>query len=91
LRDGAYERLDLIATILLDGLVILTAVVVRIILLRVLDEYAPPNTHTTAIKLLEWVCDIGMVGTAVVFTVFDLLKRVIAACPRPTSQVSQGC
>lgn len=69
-------RLDFMTTIVMDGLVILTAVLVRAGLLWVLAQVVPAETRNWSIALLEWIADIGMVAASATFTVFDLTKRV---------------
>lgn len=75
-RLQVEARVDFILTIVLDGAVILSAIVVRAGLLWVLGRLAPPETRNWAIAGLEWIADIGMVAVSATFTVFDLLKRV---------------
>jgi hypothetical protein len=76
-QDAASERWEFAVTILLDGVVILTAIVVRAVLLMVLHKLIPEDREGWAIKRLEWIIDVGMVSAAVIFTVFDLLKRLL--------------
>ncbi len=70
------EKLDLVATILLDGLILLVAILTRAGLLWVVARFSPREPHSWVLTALEWILDVGLVGTAVVHVVFDLAKRI---------------
>lgn len=78
-------RLEIVVTILLDGLILAVAIIVRGFLLWLIARLMPAD-HTWAIHSLELVLDFGMLGSVLVFTVFDLAKRArnaIDAFQRP--------
>lgn len=70
-------QLDLVSTLILDGIVIAVAVLIRSGLLILLEEWAPEGARNWAITALEIVTDTGLVGIAFLYTAFDLLKRAI--------------
>lgn len=72
-------RIEFIVTIVLDTLVILTAIGGRALVLWALHWLAPPETGTWAIHALEWITDVLLVAGAAIFAVFDIGKRVVIA------------
>ena len=71
------ERGSVILSILLDTLVIVTAIGSRWVLLNMFQRLVPSEQHTFAFAWLERISDYGLVLTALVFTVFDLLKVIV--------------
>lgn len=82
LRTQFIVRFEFVVTLVLDAVVIVVALLARAAVLWVLKRVVPAETHSWAIQLLEFISDIGIVGAATVFTVFDLLKRLIQAYRR---------
>ena len=86
-RDGIREKLyvsfELLVTIAMDTAVLLGVVFARMYLLRALALLGPQN-HGWALTLVEKIFDFGLVGTVLVITVFDLLKRIWQAWKRLT-------
>ena len=72
-----WERVELIATGGMDALFIASMVVARGLLLRLFDFMLPAGRSASVfLRLLEFVLDVGLVGSALAVTVFDLAKRV---------------
>lgn len=86
------ERIEVVLTILLDGLIVAVAILVRAFLLWLATALLPTGGQTWAIQGLELVLDFGMLGMALVFTVFDIAKRAKNAVDtfRRTMQPSGG-
>ena len=79
LREHAYVYVELIVTIILDALVLLTAASARFVTLKLLHLLGPVEQQSWAVRKLEWIGDVGIVSAALIFTIFDLTKRVIIA------------
>lgn len=73
------DRGSAIFTLLLDTLVILTAVVGRWLIIAVIDWASPIEQRSFVVTSLEKISDYGIVLTAVVFAVFDLAKVIVRA------------
>jgi hypothetical protein len=76
MRTLAYIRAEMGMTIILDGSLLLLAVAVRAILLAALHWFAAPDAMDWSLRIVEWVLNFGLVGTVIIFTGFDLLKRI---------------
>jgi hypothetical protein len=76
MRTMAYIRAEIAITIVLDGGLLLVAIGVRAILLSGLHWLAPDDAMDWSLKIVEWVLNFGLVGTVIIFTGFDLLKRI---------------
>lgn len=73
---GWFWRLDLLLTIVMDAVILAVAIVARGGLLRVLAWAVPEGQAGWAIVALQFLLDVGLVGTAGALTVFDLGKRL---------------
>lgn len=72
-----WERVELITTGAMDALFIACMVVARGLLLRLFDYMIPgERSGTILLRVLEVVLDLGLVGSALAVTLFDLAKRV---------------
>ena len=61
----------------MDAVFIACMVVARGLLLQVFDVFLPSErSDTILLRVLEIVLDFGLIGTAIVVTVFDLAKRI---------------
>jgi hypothetical protein len=67
-----------VITLVIDGMMIVFAIGERAALLWVLHRFLPVG-QTWALRALEFLLDLGVVGTVVVFTGFDLAKRIANA------------
>lgn len=76
IRTMAYIRAEIALTIVIDGALILLAVLVRSALLWGLHLFAAPDSLDWSLRIVEWVLNFGIVGTVTIFTGFDLLKRI---------------
>ena len=72
----AYVRAEIALTLVIDGALILLAVLVRAALLWGLRWLTASDSLEWSIRIVEWVLNFGIVGTVVIVTGFDLLKRV---------------
>lgn len=72
-----FDRTELIITGVMDAVFIACMVVARGLLLQVFDVFLPSErSDTILLRVLEIVLDFGLIGTAIVVTVFDLAKRI---------------
>ena len=77
LRRTVLDRTELIVTGVMDSLFIACMVIARGLLLRLFDLMLPAGrSETILLRLLEVILDVGLVGSAIAVTVFDLAKRV---------------
>jgi hypothetical protein len=77
LKSIATVRLEIAFTILMDGFIIAVSVVVRALLLVLYHWLLPKSAETTwATRALGLILDYGVVGTTIVYTVSDLLRRL---------------
>jgi hypothetical protein len=77
IRRTVFDRTELIVTGVMDSLFIACMVVARGLLLRLFDLMLPVGrTESILLRLLEFVLDVGLIGSALAVTVFDLAKRV---------------
>ena len=74
--EGARRR-EFIYTIAWDTLVVAAAMVGRALILWLHMRFPVILQADWGLKALEWVAAKGMVGLAITFAVFDLLKRVV--------------
>lgn len=74
--DGTRRR-EFIYTIAWDTLVVATAMIGRAGLLWLESRFAAALQADWGIRALEWVASRAMVGLAITFALFDLLKRVV--------------
>lgn len=75
----ALERADLATTIVFDAIVLIIVFIVRFCLLWTYARFKAPGSSDVVVRILEFVMDFGIVGTATVIVVFDLLKRAVIA------------
>lgn len=78
MRSAFYLRLELFLTLLLDGVMLVGAYFTSAGLAWVVARYHPGNPHWS-IRVLVLLLDVGIVGTALTVTVFDLAKRMKTA------------
>lgn len=80
-REGFWaqgkSRRYFITTILWDGGVILVAMGMRALIVKAHGLIPEAAAADRGIKALEWVADTGIVGIAITFALFDLLKLVV--------------
>lgn len=76
-------RVEIAATIILDGALLAVSLAVRALLLWVVAKLGPPpsgghepDLQDWAVRAVEAVLNFGLVGTVLVVTVFDLTKRI---------------
>lgn len=74
--EGARRR-EFIFTIAWDTLVVASAMIGRASILWLHARFPAALQADWGIRALEWVAAKGMVGLAITFAVFDLLKRVV--------------
>jgi hypothetical protein len=79
LRDLGYVHVELIATIVLDTLVLIIAIAARWAALKALRLLGPVEQMPWAVRRLEWIGDVGIVSAAAIFMTFDLAKRLVLA------------
>jgi glucan phosphoethanolaminetransferase (alkaline phosphatase superfamily) len=72
----AWERAEVAATVMIDGVLLLLVVGLRAILLWPLHWFGPAETMAWSVRLVEILLDFGLVGTVIVMTVFDFAKRM---------------
>ena len=76
----ALEKLELVATLILDSAIIAVAFLCRAALLALVLLLAPPENQRDiqnfAVVALELILEFGLVGTAVIHVSFDLAKRI---------------
>lgn len=76
------SRLEVVYTILMDGLMIAVAIGVRAGILWLMRLLLPADEPSWAIVIAEAVVDFGFVTTVLLLTVFDLLKRLFVGWRR---------
>ena len=82
MRELGAIHLEFVVTIVLDGAVIIAAILVRWGIVALLRYTTPADTHTWAVRALEWIADVGVVTAAGTFAAFDLVKRVLQSWRR---------
>jgi hypothetical protein len=71
------SRAEILSTLLIDGVVVTVAAFARYGFLWMVHIVSPPEGNPPLpLLVLEWILDFGIVGTALVITVFDLCKRI---------------
>lgn len=79
-----WTRVEIGATIVLDGSLLAVSLLVRACLLWLVHKLAPPSSPLApdedlrdwAARIVEFILNFGLVGTVVIVTVFDLWKRI---------------
>jgi hypothetical protein len=69
-------HMDLVSTMVMDTGLIVMAIACRALLLWALERLTSGHA-SWAVRTLEVIADIGMLATAALYTVSDLIKRLI--------------
>lgn len=77
LLRALLDRADMFASVLMDGALIASAIIVRYLTLLAFNQFTPDHAGTIWIEALEKITDIGIISTAALYTFFDLLKRIV--------------
>lgn len=70
------SRVEILSTLVIDAGLTVGAAFVRTAALWMLHRVGDTSALGWPILVLEWILDFGLVGTAGVITLFDLLKRI---------------
>jgi hypothetical protein len=77
LGEGARERAGVVATLVLDTTIVVTALLSRWAILKIISVLSPVSERTFVVVWLERISDVGIVLTGLVFTAFDFLKVIV--------------
>lgn len=69
-------RTEILVTIGMDAASIWAAVAMRGFFLAQIHKGTAPEAINWALRLMDWILDVGLVGTVLAIAVFDLAKRI---------------